>query len=78
METLTIELKSPKARKLIDDLVDLGIISLKTPQSSWVELWNKLDKQLPQTESMLSEQDVMDEISAYRREKAGTKSVSTE
>lgn len=47
METLTIELTNPKARKLIDDLVDLGIISLKTPQSNWIDLWNKLDRQLP-------------------------------
>ncbi|RYF70680.1 MAG: hypothetical protein EOO39_15250 [Cytophagaceae bacterium] len=72
METLTIELNSPKARKLIDDLVDLGIISLKSPQSSWVELWNKLDQQLPQSDSDCTEEDIMGEINAYRLEKGTT------
>ena len=42
METLIIELNTPKARKLIDDLVDLGIISLKTPQTAWKELWRNV------------------------------------
>lgn len=69
METLTIEIKSPKARKLIDDLVDLGIISIKTPQPAWNELWDKLDRQLPQTEPDLTEAEIMDEIKAYRLER---------
>ncbi|AQG81220.1 hypothetical protein [Spirosoma montaniterrae] len=69
METLLIELNSPKARKLIDDLVDLGIISLRTEQPAWGDLWDKLDKQLPQTEPDMSEQDILDEIKAYRAEK---------
>lgn len=69
METLTIELKTPKARRLIDDLVDLGIISLKDSQPSRAELWEKLDKQLPQTEPDITEQEIMEEIKAYRMEK---------
>lgn len=72
METLTIELTNPKARKLIDDLVDLGIISVKTAQPSWTDIWNKLDRQLPQTEPDLSEADITAEINAYRREQRAT------
>ncbi len=69
METLVIELNTPKARKLIDDLADLGILSVKTPQTAWSELWDKVDGRLPQTESELTEADIMAEIKAYRLEK---------
>ncbi|MBU1821204.1 MAG: hypothetical protein KKG00_06800 [Bacteroidetes bacterium] len=69
METLTIEIKDPKARKLIEDLVDLGVISIKN-QSNWVDLWNKLDGKLPQTEPDLTEEEIMAEIKAYRQEKS--------
>lgn len=69
METLLIELNNPKARKLIDDLADLGIISVKTPQTAWSELWDKVDSRLPQTEPELTEADIMAEIKAYRLEK---------
>ncbi|WP_338874546.1 hypothetical protein WBJ53_02905 [Spirosoma sp. SC4-14] len=69
METLTIEIKSAKARKLIDDLIDLGIISLKPDQPSWINLWNKLDRQLPQTEPAITEDEILNEIKAYRLEK---------
>jgi hypothetical protein len=65
METLIIELNTPKARKLIDDLVDLGIISLKTPQAAWKELWNTVGSRLPQTEPDLTEADIIAEIKAY-------------
>ncbi len=75
METLTIELKNPKARKLIDDLVDLGIISVKESQPVWLDLWNKLDRQLPQTDSDLTEADIMAEIQAYRHEKKAVRSL---
>jgi len=69
METITIELNSPKARKLIDDLADLGIISVKQVEPAWSTLWNRLDRQLPQTEPDLTEADIQVEIQAYRREK---------
>jgi hypothetical protein len=69
METITIELNSPKARKLIDDLADLGIISVKQVEPTWSTLWNRLDRQLPQTEPDLTEADIQVEIQAYRREK---------
>lgn len=69
METLVIELNNPKARKLIDDLVDLGIISLKSSPSAWAILWSNVDNQLPQTDPDLTEADIMAEIKAYRLEK---------
>lgn len=69
METLTIEVKSAKARKLIDDLVDLGIITLKTDQSAWIDVWSKVERKLPQTEPDITEDEIMAEIKAYRLEK---------
>ena len=69
METLTIEIKTAKARKLIDDLVDLGIISLKTDQPAWIDVWNKVDNKLPQTEPDITEDEIMAEIKAHRLEK---------
>lgn len=69
METLTIEIKTPKARKLIDDLVDLGIISVKTTQPTWIDLWNKLNSKLPQAEPDITEAEIIAEIKAYRLEK---------
>lgn len=57
METLTIEIKNPKAKKLIDDLVDLDLISLLTPKPSLNDLWTKLDTKLPQTEPEISEDE---------------------
>ncbi len=67
MDTLTIELKNPNAKKLIEDLADLDLISiLKT--SSWLERWQKLSASLPDV-SDITEDDVLDEIRAYRNEK---------
>ena len=70
METLTIEINNPKARPFIDGLVDLGLITLKDSQPSRAELWERLDKQLPQTDPDISEEEILEEIRAYRSEKA--------
>ena len=69
METLTIEILNPKAKKLIDDLVDLELISLSQTVPSWSQLWAKLDSKLPQTEPDITESEIMEEIKAYRAEK---------
>jgi hypothetical protein len=69
METLTIELRNPKAKKLIDDLIDLELISVVNPATNWQLLWNKLDNLLPQIEPDLTESEIMDEINAYRAER---------
>lgn len=68
METLTIEIKNPKAKKLIDDLIDLDLIALHVAKPSWVELWKKLDTKLSQTDSEPSEEEIEGEIKAYRAE----------
>jgi hypothetical protein len=77
METFTTELNTPKAPKLIDDLVDKGIIPLKTNQPSWFELWGKLDARLSQTEPDITEAEIMAEITAYRLEKRAAQSVDS-
>jgi hypothetical protein len=69
METITIEIRNPKAKKLIDDLVDLELISV---QNSWTTLWEKLVERLPQNEPEMTESEVMDEIKAYRLEKGNS------
>lgn len=69
METLTIEIKNPKAKKLIDDLVDLDLISLLSTKPSWNDLWNKLDAKLPDSEPDITEKEIIEEINAYRQEK---------
>jgi hypothetical protein len=65
MGTLLIEIQNPKAKKLIDDLVDLGLISLKKTTPSWIDRWQKLSNTLPSTTSIL-EEDIINEISEVR------------
>jgi transcription initiation factor IIE alpha subunit len=65
METLTIEINNPKARRLIDDLVDLGLISVKEERRSWSERWEELFKTLPDTDS-ITEEEIFEEIRAVR------------
>lgn len=67
METLIIEIQNPKARRLIDDLVDLGLISVKPNKPSWSERWKNLSDSLPETD--ISEQEIMDEISEVREKR---------
>ncbi len=65
METLTIEINNPKARRLIDDLVDLGLISVKAEIPSWNERWKKLSETLPDTDS-ITEEEIFEEVRAVR------------
>jgi hypothetical protein len=65
MEMLTIEINNPRAKRLIDDLADLELISVKAPKPSWNERWRELSKSLPDFKA-ITEQDVMDEVSAVR------------
>lgn len=65
METLTIEINNPKARRLIDDLADLGLISVKEEKGSWSERWEELSKTLPNTDS-ITEEEIFEEIRAVR------------
>jgi hypothetical protein len=67
METLTIEIKNPKAKQLIDDLVDLGLIAVRETKPSWNERWSNLSKSLPDV-TEISEEDIFEEINKSRTE----------
>ncbi|MEO6284064.1 MAG: hypothetical protein ABIN80_04870 [Dyadobacter sp.] len=68
MEMLTIEINNPKAKRLIDDLADLGLISVKETKPSWNERWQELSKSLPDSDA-ITEQDILDEVSDVRSSK---------
>ena len=68
METLTIEIDNPKAKRLIGDFVELGLISVKEAKPSWSERWRQLSETLPKDAS-LSEQEIMEEIAESRKRK---------
>ncbi|TDE18394.1 hypothetical protein [Dyadobacter psychrotolerans] len=65
METLVIEIQNPEARRLIDNMVDLGLISVKSVEPSWKERWKKISDSLPPS-SDLSDEDIMSEIDELR------------
>ena len=72
MDTLTIELKNPNAKKLIEDLADLDLISiLKT--SSWKDRWQKFSASLPNV-SEISEDEILDEIRISKKNNSSDKS----
>ena len=68
METLVIEIQNPEARRLIDNMVDLGLISVKSVEPSWKERWKKLSDSLP-IYSDLSDEDITSEIDEVRNKR---------
>ena len=69
METIIIEIQNPKAMGLIDSMVDLGLISVKSVESSWKGRWKKLSDSLPLS-SDLTDEDIMSEINEVRNKRA--------
>jgi hypothetical protein len=67
MDTLTIGLRNPNAKKLLEDLADLQLISI-LDTSSWTERWRKLSATLPNVPE-ISEDDILNEIEAVRNSK---------
>ena len=67
MDTLTIGLKNPNAKKLLENLADLQLISI-LDTSSWTERWRKLSATLPDVPE-ISEEDIFNEIQAVRNSK---------
>ena len=65
MDTLTIEIRNPKVRELLYDLVNLDLISILPGQPSWHERWQNLSASLPDA-SDISEQDILNEIQTVR------------
>ncbi|MHA4739357.1 hypothetical protein [Dyadobacter sp. MSC1_007] len=62
---LTIEINNPKARRLIDDLVDLGLITVKEMRPTWKERWQELSDNLPKSVD-ISEQEILEAIATTR------------
>jgi hypothetical protein len=67
MDTLTIGLRNPNAKKLLEDLADLQLISI-LDTSSWTDRWRKLSATLPDIPE-ISEEDILSEIQAVRNSK---------
>ena len=65
METLIIQIKDAKVRKLIDSLAELGLITLLRHQPTWSERWKILSASLPQS-SEISDEEILNEISQVR------------
>jgi hypothetical protein len=68
MELLTIEINNPKAKRLLDDLADLGLISIKEIIPSWNDRWDAFSGSLP--EINISEQEILDEIAVVRNNRS--------
>ncbi|MBE9460807.1 hypothetical protein ACFP1I_20290 [Dyadobacter subterraneus] len=68
METVTIEIKDEKVRKLIHSLADLELISIIPNQLTWLERWKILSASLPQS-SEITEDEILNEISEVRQMK---------
>lgn len=65
MESLTIDIKNPKAKELLKNLADLDLISIRPSSDSWAVRWQKLSATLPDIQE-ISEQEIQDEIQAVR------------
>ena len=68
METLTIEIRNPKVRELIDSLADMDLIAILPQKPTWAERWQTLSASLPDVPA-ISEPEILDEISAVRQAK---------
>jgi hypothetical protein len=68
METLTIDLINPKAKKLLKDLMDLKLINIREikPKSKLKELLRKISSE---EEILMTMDEISDEVKAYRLEK---------
>ncbi len=68
METLTIDLINPKAKKLLKDLMDLKLINIREikPKTKLKELLGKISSE---KELEMTMDEITAEVKAYRREK---------
>ena len=57
MESLTIDIKNPKAKELLKNLADLDLIGIRPLNDSWAVRWQKLSTTLPDMPE-ISEQEV--------------------
>jgi hypothetical protein len=66
MDTLTIEIRNPTVRQLIDNLVSLNLIAVVPGPETWRERWQNLSATLPDTDEV-SEADILAEVKAVRQ-----------
>lgn len=57
MDTLTIEIRNPKVRALLDTLAELELIAIVPDKSAWREEWKNLAGTLPEAADV-SEEDI--------------------
>ena len=67
METITINIINPKAKKLIKDLVDLDLISIKEP-SEKSNIKKFLELTINPSLEEISLEEITDEVEAVRKE----------
>ncbi|MCY7352072.1 MAG: hypothetical protein LH606_15650 [Cytophagaceae bacterium] len=65
METILVEIRNPKAKKLLQDLAELDLIALRpTPQ----QRWQALSAQLPDVpDEKIPEAEIQAEVQAVRQ-----------
>lgn len=72
LDTLTIEIRNPKVRELSSTPLRLttgpNLISILPQKPTWAEHWRALSDLLPGV-PQISEQEILDEISAVRQSK---------
>ena len=68
METLTIDLINPKAKKLLKDLMDLKLINIRKTETK-SKLKDLLVKISSEKEIQMSMEEITAEVKAYRKEK---------
>lgn len=69
MDTLTIEIRNPKVRELLASLAEMDLLTILPQQPTWSERWKNLSASLPD-EPQISEQEILDEISQVRQDRA--------
>ena len=70
MEVISINIKNPKAKKLITDLVDLDLIEINTKFSEKkTPLRTLLDKIRANSDEDISLEQITSEVEAVRKEK---------
>ena len=72
METLSIEILNPKVKKLIKDLAELKLISIKKMNSSQIEFRNLLKNLRSNSESAPLIDEITAEVEKVRTERYET------
>ncbi len=67
METVKVDILNPKARKLLKDLADLNLITIReTTRSDFSEVLNKIRSK---SDTVPSPEEIADEVEAVRSQR---------